>query len=418
MSFQELLNTTNEKTYMNVRLQNLNIDGIITYHGTPIGPTAGFTGLFGETGPTGPTGLDGSSVLSGNGAPDGSLGFTGDFYINKLNYSIYGPKLSGLWGSSTSLIGPTGPRGNSILNGNGPPDNSIGINGDFYINKLTEDIYGPKSSGLWGSSTSLIGPDGSIGPIGPTGNTGMTGNAVLNGNGAPSSMLGRNGDFYINNISLTIYGPKSDLGWGLPTNLIGPNGVAGSIGPSGPTGATGNSVLNGNGIPNNSLGKNGDFYINVSANTIYGPKSSGSWGSPTSLIGPIGPTGPRAGGTGMPDMIRHMGIGSNLSQFVVTINDVTDNSIISVRTVGSVIGTSTRYASYYKEYLVKNTGGNVAVVHTNQLYAYESIGDSYVQPAMMTPGSGNSINFECYGTLNYNVNYSVYVQVFPVSATL
>ena len=45
------------------------------------------------------------------------------------------------------------------------------------------------------------------------------------------------------------------------------------------------------------LGNNGDFYINTAANTIYGPKTAGAWGSPTSLVGPTGATG-ATGATG------------------------------------------------------------------------------------------------------------------------
>src|ERR671914_577820 len=40
-----------------------------------------------------------------------------------------------------------------------------------------------------------------------------------------------------------------------------------------------------------ATGADGDFYIDTSAWTIYGPKASGAWGSATSLIGPQGATG-------------------------------------------------------------------------------------------------------------------------------
>jgi hypothetical protein len=39
------------------------------------------------------------------------------------------------------------------------------------------------------------------------------------------------------------------------------------------------------------VGSNGDFYINTSASTLYGPKTLGSWGDPTSLVGETGATG-------------------------------------------------------------------------------------------------------------------------------
>jgi hypothetical protein len=54
---------------------------------------------------------------------------------------------------------------------------------------------------------------------------------------------------------------------------------------------TASTIRNGVGVPSNSFGNDGDFYINTSANTIYGPKAAGSWGSPTTLVGPQGSQG-------------------------------------------------------------------------------------------------------------------------------
>lgn len=59
----------------------------------------------------------------------------------------------------------------------------------------------------------------------------------------------------------------------------------------------GSGILHGAGVPSGALGNIDDFYINTTANTIYGPKTVGGWGSPASLVGPAGPTG-SAGATG------------------------------------------------------------------------------------------------------------------------
>ena len=40
--------------------------------------------------------------------------------------------------------GPQGPRGKTILNGNGIPSNNLGLEGDFYYDKDTTRLYGPK----------------------------------------------------------------------------------------------------------------------------------------------------------------------------------------------------------------------------------------------------------------------------------
>jgi hypothetical protein len=40
--------------------------------------------------------------------------------------------------------GPQGPRGKTILNGDGVPAGNLGFEGDFYYDKQTSRFYGPK----------------------------------------------------------------------------------------------------------------------------------------------------------------------------------------------------------------------------------------------------------------------------------
>jgi hypothetical protein len=74
-------------------------------------------GAQGATGPQGPQGLpgspgaNGSSILNGFGAPSSALGANNDFYLDRQNWLIYGPKTNGAWGSGVSIIGPQGPQG-------------------------------------------------------------------------------------------------------------------------------------------------------------------------------------------------------------------------------------------------------------------------------------------------------------------
>jgi len=49
-----------------------------------------------------------------------------------------------------------------------------------------------------------------------------------------------------------------------------------------------NSYLNGSTDPTASVGDTGDFYINTVNSTLFGPKTASGWGSPTSLVGPAG----------------------------------------------------------------------------------------------------------------------------------
>ena len=85
--------------------------------------------------------------------------------------------------------------------------------------------------------------------------------------------------------------PGGQAGIPGPAGANGTNGTNGTNGSNGSNGADGKTVRSGSGAPSGGLGVDGDFYINTTANTIYGPKASGSWGSPTSLVGPAGSNG-------------------------------------------------------------------------------------------------------------------------------
>ena len=54
-----------------------------------------------------------------------------------------------------SSPGAQGPRGRGILNGNGAPSNNLGLEGDFYYDKVSTIFYGPKlSDSTWSGATS------------------------------------------------------------------------------------------------------------------------------------------------------------------------------------------------------------------------------------------------------------------------
>jgi hypothetical protein len=52
-----------------------------------------------------------------------------------------------------------------VLHGSGAPSGGIGLENEFYIDTTNHDLYGPKTSGAWGSATSLIGPAGGVAPL-------------------------------------------------------------------------------------------------------------------------------------------------------------------------------------------------------------------------------------------------------------
>jgi len=75
------------------------------------------------------------------------------------------------------------------------------------------------------------------------------------------------------------------------TGQISTNVVTGAQGPQGVPGASGNTILNGSGTPNNTIGNNGDFYIDTTNFLIYGPKTSGVWSSGTYIVATPDATG-------------------------------------------------------------------------------------------------------------------------------
>lgn len=131
----------------------------------------------------------------------------------------------------------------------------------------------------------LIAGLGSGGGGGGAGSPGADGKTVLNGTTAPSNAVGTNGDFYLNTVNFTMYGPKAAGAWPAGVSLIGTNGTNGSNGTNGKT------ILNGTAAPSSGVGTDGDFYINTTATTIYGPKASGAWPAGVSLIGTGGGSG-------------------------------------------------------------------------------------------------------------------------------
>jgi hypothetical protein len=90
------------------------------------------------------------------------------------------------------------------------------------------------------------GSTGAQGPVGPAGNNGLDGKTVLNGNTNPSASIGTNGDFYINTTTNSLFGPKTNDIWGNGVSLLGLQGIQGVAGPQGTAGTNGTNGSNGN----------------------------------------------------------------------------------------------------------------------------------------------------------------------------
>ena len=125
---------------------------------------------------------------------------------------------------------------NTIRNGKGAPSNALGVDGDFYIDTLKLDFYGPKANGRWPSPVSLRGPAGTNGADGKTGATGSNGPAGATGakgsSGGATGPTGAQGP-------IGPQGPAGIQGVSGPAGPAGPIGLTGDTGPAGATGATG-----------------------------------------------------------------------------------------------------------------------------------------------------------------------------------
>ncbi|MEM7318485.1 MAG: hypothetical protein AAF408_05620, partial [Pseudomonadota bacterium] len=105
------------------------------------------------------------------------------------------------------------------------------------------------------------------------------GNTVLNGTDAPDGGTGADGDFYIDTTAQAIYGPKASGAWGTATSLIGQQGAAGAQGPAGNDGSDGATGPQG---PAGAQGPAG----NDGSDGATGPQGA------TGATGPAGANGP------------------------------------------------------------------------------------------------------------------------------
>jgi hypothetical protein len=185
----------------------------------PTGPTGanGIQGIQGATGPTGPQGAGGGIGATG---PTGATGTSGNAGAN----------------GATGPTGPTGANGTAgsngadgitytWRNGAGVPSDGLGINGDYYLNNTTSDVYF-KAGGTYSIVANIKGSTGDTGSTGLTGPTGPTGALGPTGAAGSAGALGPTGS-------------QGSAGADGPTGANGAAGAAGPTGPVGPTGPTG-----------------------------------------------------------------------------------------------------------------------------------------------------------------------------------
>lgn len=189
--------------------------------------TAPGTGTSAPASPTTPTtpatqtAASSSAMLSGTTDPGPEIGKDGDFYLNTVTWMLFGPKANGTWPPGVQMGGGTGSGtgGGVVLTGAGAPANSVGNNGDYYLDTDTWTLYGPKANDVWPAGVSLVTqPGGSGGTGGTGGGTAGNGGHILYGSGAPTDDIGVDGDFYFDTTTSTLYGPKAGGKW--PTSGV------------------------------------------------------------------------------------------------------------------------------------------------------------------------------------------------------
>ena len=230
--------------------------------------------------------------------------------------------------STTKTAGRTSqaPTLNTFLNGLGAPNATDGIDGDFYLDTLSSNLYGPKKKGKWPLPKNLVGPVGPQGPVGKQGSEGKVGDK-----GASTSSTGTQG----------IQGIPGTPG---PAGSSGPSGGAGVAGSVGATGAPG---------PQGSPGSAGA--PGIGATGLQGV--AGTPGS-TGARGPIGETGTAGadglqGTAGILTLIR--GVVSSLSLSTSSAGTGIDSSAVvqfkqnkkyefSIKLIGTIPASQTKKA--------------------------------------------------------------------------
>ncbi|AQN67974.1 collagen repeat protein with bclb C-terminal domain [Saudi moumouvirus] len=272
--------------------------------------TIGIKGDKGDTGSQGVPGQNGSQIITRPGVPDSGLGNNGDIYIDTSTGDLY-IKIDNVWVLQYNINGVKGDKGDSgsqIITGDQPPSDGIGQNGDIYIDNSTNNLY-RKINNVWVLQSNISGTKG---------DKGDSGSQIITGDGSPNPETGQNGDIYIDNSTGDLYIKVNNV-WVLQSNIDGEKGDKGDIG---------SRIISGTGIPDPTIGNNGDIYIDDSTNNLY-QKLGDVWILQSNLSGDKGDKGDIGSriitGTGVPSPdIRNNGdiyIDNSTNNFYQKIGD-------------------------------------------------------------------------------------------------
>lgn len=161
----------------------------------------------------------------------------------------------------------------TLLSGDGPP-NDLGNPGDWYIDRRTKQLYGPRTTSSWPTEPVALGTRDTDGRI-------RTTQLTISGNQAPP-VKGDKGD-------PGDPGPQGPVG---PTGETGPAGATGPAGPAGPQGEPGAAGPTGATGPQGPAGPQGEQGP-IGLTGPQGPQGETGPAGPTGPQGPQGETGPQ-----------------------------------------------------------------------------------------------------------------------------
>ena len=193
-----------------------------------------------------------NTVLNGKGSPSNTLGINGDFYIDTRSLLISGPKVNGKWPLARSLQGANGTNGTDGKNGTDAKNVSS-----------ASTVAGP--AGPQGERGEK-GADGVAGATGASGGAGVAGTAGTAGATGPTGPAGSG--------SPGTNGTNGTNGGAGGTGLTGARGETGTVGATGNRGETGTVGATGNRGETGTVGPS-----EVTVGTLIFSNISGSVGS-------------------------------------------------------------------------------------------------------------------------------------------
>ena len=124
------------------------------------------------------SGTDGATWFNGTDAPLIALGINGDFYFRTSNATIWSKAL-GAWTQLIDITGSVGRDGSTWLSGNGAPANALGEIGDWYFRTSNGYVYEKTAATVWTFRRDVTGPQGASITVSSS-STNADGNIVVN----------------------------------------------------------------------------------------------------------------------------------------------------------------------------------------------------------------------------------------------